>query len=163
MKKGVDYTVSYRNNAKPGTATLTVTGKGMYYGTKTVKFKIGCGHKWSAWKVTKQPTALAVGVKQRTCSICKAVQKGAVAKLKPTLTLSHTKAAVNKGKVLTVTVKAKTTGDYVVSWKSSNPSVAAVTKNKSGSGTIRGVKAGKAVVTCTMKSGIKRQITVTVK
>ena len=48
-------------------------------------------------------------------------------------------------------------------WKSSNSSVTTVTKNKSGSGTIRGVKAGKAVVTCTMKSGLKKQIPVTVK
>ena len=158
LEKDVDYTVSYRSNTNRGTATVIITGKGTYYGTITTTFTIGCRHKWSAWKTTKAPTALAVGVKTRTCSICEATQRALIAKLTPTLTLSHTKATVNKGKMLTVTVKAKTTGDYVVSWKSSNPSVVTVTKNKSGSGTIKAVGAGSAVVTCTMKSGLKKQI-----
>lgn len=162
LEKGVDYTVSYRNNTNRGTATLIVTGKGRYYGTCSVKFKIGCSHAWGTWKVTKKPTALAAGVKERTCSICKATQKSSVAKLKPTLTLNRTKATVNKGKAVTAVIKSKTEGDYVVSWKSSAPSVATVTKNKNGNGVIKGIKAGSAVVTCTMKSGLKKQIPVTV-
>ena len=40
MKKGTDYTVSYKNNKKVGTATITVTGKGNYTGTVTKTFKI---------------------------------------------------------------------------------------------------------------------------
>lgn len=40
LKKGVDYTVAYSNNTKVGTAKITITGKGAYAGTKTVKFKI---------------------------------------------------------------------------------------------------------------------------
>ena len=35
-----DYTVSYKNNKNAGTATVTVTGKGKYAGTKTATFKI---------------------------------------------------------------------------------------------------------------------------
>lgn len=34
------YDVSYYNNINPGTATVTVTGKGLYYGTKSTYFTI---------------------------------------------------------------------------------------------------------------------------
>lgn len=37
---GTDYTVSYKNNVNPGTATVTITGKGNYTGTKTATFKV---------------------------------------------------------------------------------------------------------------------------
>lgn len=37
---GIHYTVSYSNNINAGTATVTVTGKGHYTGTKTTNFTI---------------------------------------------------------------------------------------------------------------------------
>jgi hypothetical protein len=40
LKKGTDYTLSYKNNTKVGTATVTITGKGDYAGTITKSFKI---------------------------------------------------------------------------------------------------------------------------
>ena len=40
LKKGTDYTVSYTKNKAVGVATVTVTGKGDYTGTKKVTFKI---------------------------------------------------------------------------------------------------------------------------
>lgn len=40
LVKGTDYTVSYKNNTNIGTATVTITGKGNYTGTKTMTFKI---------------------------------------------------------------------------------------------------------------------------
>lgn len=40
LKKGTDYTVSYSNNKKIGTAKITITGKGNYTGKVTVSFKI---------------------------------------------------------------------------------------------------------------------------
>lgn len=40
LKKGTDYTVSYKNNKNIGTATVTITGKGKYDGTKVLTFKI---------------------------------------------------------------------------------------------------------------------------
>ena len=40
FKNGTDYTLSYRNNTKIGTATVTVTGKGKLSGTRSVTFKI---------------------------------------------------------------------------------------------------------------------------
>ena len=40
LTAGSDYTVSYSNNTNAGTATVTVTGKGNYTGTKQATFKI---------------------------------------------------------------------------------------------------------------------------
>lgn len=40
LVSGTDYTVSYANNVNIGTATVTVTGKGSYTGTKTATFNI---------------------------------------------------------------------------------------------------------------------------
>lgn len=40
LKNGTDYTVTYSNNVKVGTATVKITGKGSYTGTITKTFKI---------------------------------------------------------------------------------------------------------------------------
>lgn len=40
LKKGTDYTVSYKNNKSVGTATVTINGIGTYAGTITKTFKI---------------------------------------------------------------------------------------------------------------------------
>lgn len=40
LTQGTDYTVSYSNNTKPGTATVTIAGIGNYSGSKTVSFVI---------------------------------------------------------------------------------------------------------------------------
>ena len=40
LKNGTHYTVNYTNNTKVGTATITITGKGAYWGTVKKTFKI---------------------------------------------------------------------------------------------------------------------------
>ena len=40
LVNGTDYTVAYSNNTNAGTATVTITGKGNYTGTKTTTFNI---------------------------------------------------------------------------------------------------------------------------
>ena len=40
LKEGTDYSVSYKNNTKVGTATVKIKGKGRYEGTLTTTFKI---------------------------------------------------------------------------------------------------------------------------
>lgn len=40
LKKGTDYTVTYSGNKNPGTASVTVTGKGIYTGSVTKTFSI---------------------------------------------------------------------------------------------------------------------------
>lgn len=40
LKKGTSYTVTYANNVEPGTATVTVKGKGDFTGSRTLTFNI---------------------------------------------------------------------------------------------------------------------------
>ncbi len=40
LEKGTDYTLTYKNCKNIGTATVTITGKGNYTGTKTLTYKI---------------------------------------------------------------------------------------------------------------------------
>jgi hypothetical protein len=40
LTRGVDYTVSYKNNTKVGTATVTITGIGKYKGSYSFTFKV---------------------------------------------------------------------------------------------------------------------------
>ena len=40
LTQGTDFTVKYANNKKPGTATVTITGKGNFTGTITLNFTI---------------------------------------------------------------------------------------------------------------------------
>lgn len=40
LKAGTDYSLTYKNNKKVGTATITITGKGNYTGSRNVTFKI---------------------------------------------------------------------------------------------------------------------------
>ncbi|MBR3159182.1 MAG: hypothetical protein IKF14_08795 [Atopobiaceae bacterium] len=40
LKAGTDYSVTYKNNVKVGTATATIKGKGAYRGSKSVTFQI---------------------------------------------------------------------------------------------------------------------------
>ena len=40
LKEGSDYSLSYKNNVKVGTATITVSGRGMFWGSKNKTFKI---------------------------------------------------------------------------------------------------------------------------
>lgn len=40
LVEGEDYTLEYKDNTEEGTATITITGKGDYTGTKTVQFEI---------------------------------------------------------------------------------------------------------------------------
>lgn len=40
LKKGKDYTITYKNNKKKGTGKIIIQGKGKYQGRKVIKFKI---------------------------------------------------------------------------------------------------------------------------
>lgn len=56
LKLGTAYTVKYANNVEPGTATVTITGKGNFTGSKTLTFKIT--KSTAAWKRLYGATAL---------------------------------------------------------------------------------------------------------
>ena len=86
LKKNTDYTLTYKNNKKAGTATVTVTGKGNYTGSKAVKFKI------AAVKMAK----LKYTVKDQTYS-------GKA--LSPVVTVKFGATKLKKGTDYTVTYK----------------------------------------------------------
>ena len=44
MTENTDYTLSYANNTNKGTATVTITGKGNFKGSKDLTFAIGAGN-----------------------------------------------------------------------------------------------------------------------
>ena len=89
LTKGTDYTVTYKNNVKAGTATVTVKGRGGFKGTLTKTFTI-------------------TRVKLKTAALSKTTMTWTGKALKPKVTV---KAVVN-GK--TVTLKKGT--DYTVKY-----------------------------------------------
>ena len=65
LQKGKDYTCSYADNVKTGTATVTITGIGNYTGTKSVPFKVFQAsfvqvQKTLALSVAKQSTTIMI-------------------------------------------------------------------------------------------------------
>ncbi|MBQ6662164.1 MAG: cell wall-binding repeat-containing protein, partial [Firmicutes bacterium] len=102
LKKGTDYTVTYKNNTKAGKATVTVTGKGNYTGSKTGSFTI---------KPADLKGATVAAIKNQTFT-------GSALKPAPVVKMTL------GGK--SVTLKAGT--DYTVAYKNNtNPGTATVT------------------------------------
>ena len=64
LKKGTDYTVSYSNSKKVGTATVKIAGKGSYTGTVTKTFKINPA-KQEIQKLTAKSKAFFVDWAQK--------------------------------------------------------------------------------------------------
>ena len=88
LKKGKDYTVTYKNNKYVGTATAKIQGKGNYSGTVTLKFSI-----------TKAKNPLKINVSKKT------YKQTSLKKSKKTFNIVVTKA---KGKkTFSLNAKAK--------------------------------------------------------
>lgn len=122
------------------------------------------GHKFSAWKTTVKPTAVRYGKMTRTCSVCRKTETKTIAKLPAKIAVNVTSLQL---KVRQSTNGVKVTriayGDRVVSWTSSNRSIATVAKKGAYGSTIKaGNKAGKAVITVKLASGKTAKIYVTV-
>ena len=75
LKKNTDYTVSYKNNINPGTASVTITGKGKYYGTiqKTFAIKAAEGKTYTVGKGKYKVTDTSA--KNRTVTFMAPVKK----------------------------------------------------------------------------------------
>lgn len=127
---------------------------------------IPAGHSFSAWKTTTGATVFAVAVQTRTCSGCgKKETRKTGKKLTPTMKVNVTALPLKTGQrtnVLKVTGLAK--GDSVATWKSSNTNVIKVAGRTNGTCTIAaGKRTGRATITITLKSGLKKNIAVTVQ
>jgi len=119
LKKGTDYTVSYKNNKNVGTATVTVKGKGNYTGTITKKFKI-----------------TAVPVSAVTLEYSETTYTGKA--LKPAVTV--------KAKVDGSTKNLKKSTDYTVTYKN-NKNVGTATVTVKGKGNFKGTKTASFQIT----------------
>ncbi|MBQ1391363.1 MAG: leucine-rich repeat protein, partial [Firmicutes bacterium] len=117
LKKDTDYTLTYKNNTKAGTATVTITGKGNYAGTKTANFTI------------KPLPLAAAATKTQISGLNAKTYTGSAVKPAPVV-----KALVG-GK--TVTLKAGT--DYTVTYKN-NTKAGTATVVITGKGSFTGSK-----------------------
>ena len=113
LKLNTDYTLAYKNNVNAGTATVTVTFKGNYSGSKNVNFKI----------LPKNLTSPAVSVSNQTYTgsalkPAPTVKDGSkVLKLNTDYTLAY-KNNVNVGTAtITVTFKGNYSGSKSVDFK----------------------------------------------
>ena len=90
LTKGIDYTIAYAANKKVGTASITIKGKGLYSGTKVIKFKIV--------KRSIKKTKVTIGIKPWTSKLVKPnpVVKIGKVKLKKGVDYTIVKYANNK-------------------------------------------------------------------
>ena len=71
LTNGTDYTVSYSNHINPGTATVTITGKGYYTGSRKINFTINK----PAVKLPAQATSSRVSIDQ-SGNIARSIKSG---------------------------------------------------------------------------------------
>ena len=118
-------------------------------------------HTMGGYVETVHPTALAAGVKTRTCSVCGYAENAEVAKLVSNVKLTTSKLPLQiKQKVaLSKIVTGMAEGDYIASAASANKKIATV-DNK---GNVKGVKAGKTTITLNFASGTSRTVTIVVQ
>lgn len=115
LKAGTDYAVSYKNNKNAGTATVTVTGKGSFSGTKTATFKIAKASQKLTVSTAKK-TVKASALKKRAQTTSRISVKGAKAKLSYQKISGSSKLKVSKTGKITVAKKTKK-GTYKVKVK----------------------------------------------
>lgn len=135
-------------------------------GETTTKVVPVGAHKFSSWETIDAATVFAPAVQARTCSVCGHKEtKNDGKKLAATMKVNATKLPLKiKQKTMVLKVNGLANGDSVASWKSSNTKVVKVSGKSNGTCTlIAGNKKGKATVTVMLKSGLKKNITITVQ
>lgn len=93
LVNGTDYTVTYQNNIKAGTATVTITGKGNYTGTLNKTFKIN---------------AASISISSATATLSTASYTYDGSAKKPTVTVKNGSATLKNGTDYTVSYKNNT-------------------------------------------------------
>ena len=145
--------------AKGKTVTLTATRNPI---TATEKITWSTSDKKIA---TVSSNGVVKGIKAGKVTITAKTSNGkkatcTVTVKNPTVTLKKTSATIKVGKTTKIEIKSILPDDDTIkSFKSSNTKVATV----SSTGVVKGVKAGTATITVTMKSGAKATFKVTVK
>lgn len=110
------------------------------------------GHKYGEWQIVRQATALEEGEMQRGCQNpgCISMQTRKLERLPHYVQLNTSNIILQiKQSTTGLKVTAMAEGDRIVSWKSSKPTVATVSKK----GKIVAKKVGTTVITVTLASG----------
>lgn len=82
LAENTDYTVSYNDQTKIGTANVVITGKGIFAGSIEKEFFIEhTKHTYGEWKVVTAATCKAEGQKKRVCKICDVYETDTIARL----------------------------------------------------------------------------------
>ena len=147
---------------KDGSKTYTCADCGE---TKTEMIQ-STGHRFSDWQTVKENDVFSDAVQKRTCSICGKEETRTISgKIKATMSVNATSLKLKRRQStnrFVVTGLAK--GDYISSWTSSNKKIVTVSGRSNGTCTIKaGNKIGKAKITITLASGLKKVINVTVQ
>ena len=124
------------------------------------------GHKFGSWKTVKAASIYSGAVQERICSACGKKETRVIgSKLKPVLKVNASSLKLKRKqstKKFMVSRLAK--GDFVKTWTSSNKKIVKISGSKNGTCTIKaGNKTGKAKITITLASGLKKIINVTVQ
>ena len=147
---------------KKGTKTFTCTVCGK---TRNQEVSV-VAHKFTTWKTTTAATALASAKQTHKCSTCgKTETRNYGNKLKPSIKVNISSLLLKTSQKTTLLrVSGLAKGDSIVSWKSSNTNIAKVYGRSNGTCTIQaGTRSGKAIITIALRSGLKKNITVTVQ
>lgn len=134
-------------------------------GTKTETIS-ATGHKFDSWKTVKAQSIYSGAVQERICNACGKKETRVIgSKLKPVLKVNASSLKLKRKqstKKFVVSRLAK--GDFVKTWTSSNKKIVKISGSKNGTCTIKaGNKTGKAKITITLASGLKKTINVTVQ
>lgn len=147
---------------KDGSKTFTCTECGETKTETTPK----TGHKFGFWQTVTQQTVFTNGVQKRICSICgKEETRNVGNKLKATIKTNASSLKLKrKQSTKKFVVNGLAKGDSVKSWASNNKKIVTVSGSKNGACTIKaGNKTGKAKITITLASGLKKTMNVTVQ
>lgn len=134
-------------------------------GTKTETIS-ATGHKFDSWKTVKAQSIYSGAVQERICNACGKKETRVIgSKLKPVLKVNASSLKLKrKQSTKKIVVSRLAKGDFVKTWTSSNKKIVKISGSKNGTCTIKaGNKTGKAKITITLASGLKKTINVTVQ
>lgn len=117
-------------------------------------------HDWDDWETAKKATVFKKGKKVRECIDCGTTQSKSIKRVNPFAKFKKKTYSLVAGKTLKLKTKIKMgRGDSVKTWKSSNNSIASVSKY----GKIKAKRKGTVKITAILKSGKKATCNITVK
>lgn len=148
---------------KGGTKSYHCTECGAIDRNSTVELPVYKSHKFGVWETIQEATIDQEKITRRECTVCDVVEKAYGDKLKAYAKFPQTAYTLKPQQKLTSLYVKYAKGDSVVSWKSSNTKIAAVTKQSNGKClVVAGKTPGKATVTVTLKSKKTAKATITV-